>query len=87
MAYGLDTQARLPEATARTAAEGWGGDSYSVFYNDATGDVVLAAHWVWDTTALGDVNCVRPLQQRLHIQQSRSRGRSEVSDVAQPPAC
>lgn len=50
LAYGLDPAARLPDADARTATEGWGGDSYSVFYNAAADETVLAAHWVWDTT-------------------------------------
>ncbi len=51
LAYGQVPEARLPDADARAAAEGWGGDGYSVFYNDATDEVVLAAEWVWDTPA------------------------------------
>jgi hypothetical protein len=49
LAYGDDPEARLDETTAARAAEGWGGDGYTVFYNDASAQTVLAAHWVWDT--------------------------------------
>jgi hypothetical protein len=50
LAYGQDPAARLPDADARAAAEGWGGDSYSVFFNDGTAEAALAAEWRWDTT-------------------------------------
>jgi hypothetical protein len=54
LAWGLDPNTRLPEATARTAAEGWGGDGYVVYYHDAEANAVLAAEWVWDTPADAD---------------------------------
>ena len=54
LAYGEDPEARLPDADARAAAEGWGGDGYSVFYNAAADEVVLAAEWAWDTPADAD---------------------------------
>jgi hypothetical protein len=34
---------------AEVAAAGWGGDQYQVYYDDETGEIVLSAHWVWDT--------------------------------------
>jgi hypothetical protein len=49
LAYGSDPQWQLSQADARAAAAGWGGDGYNVYYHDATGDLVLAAQWVWDT--------------------------------------
>ncbi len=49
LAAGQDPEARLPETDARAAAEGWGGDGYSVFYHAAADEVVLAAEWQWDT--------------------------------------
>jgi hypothetical protein len=50
LGYGADNAAQLSDNIAERAAAGWGGDSYQVYYNDATGAIVLAAHWVWDTT-------------------------------------
>jgi hypothetical protein len=49
LAHGNDPDTRLPEADAASAAEGWGGDGYTVFYHDDAEQAVLAAHWVWDT--------------------------------------
>lgn len=49
LAYPENADAALPDETARAAAEGWGGDGYSVFYHDDNDEVVLAAEWVWDT--------------------------------------
>lgn len=49
LAHGDDPDTRVGETAAAEAAEGWGGDGYSVFYNEAGAKMVLAAHWVWDT--------------------------------------
>ena len=43
----LDQQ--LPATAAERAATGWGGDRYAVYWNEATGGLVLALHLVWDT--------------------------------------
>lgn len=51
LAHGTDSGARLGQSRARAAAEGWGGDGYSVYRREASDDLVLAAHWVWDTPA------------------------------------
>ena len=45
----LDQQ--LPTTTAARAALGWGGDRYAVYWNEATGGLVLALRLVWDTAA------------------------------------
>lgn len=49
LAYGVDEDARLSENEAETAAEGWGGDDYVAYFNEARNEIVLAQHWVWDT--------------------------------------
>jgi hypothetical protein len=49
LGYGADVDAQLDDEIARRAATGWGGDRYQVFVNDTTGQIVLAAHWVWDS--------------------------------------
>jgi hypothetical protein len=51
LGYGADVDAQLPDADAIKAAAGWGGDRYQVHFNDATGQTMLAARWIWDTTA------------------------------------
>jgi hypothetical protein len=45
----LDQQ--LPTTTAARAALGWGGDRYAVYWNEATGGLVMALRVVWDTAA------------------------------------
>ena len=45
----LDQQ--LPTTTAARAALGWGGDRYAVYWNEATGGLVMALRAVWDTPA------------------------------------
>jgi hypothetical protein len=54
LSQGDDEDARLSERTAARAAEGWGGDGYVAFYNEAEDETVLALHWVWDTQADAD---------------------------------
>jgi len=51
LGYGADVDAQLTNSQATAAAAGWGGDRYQVYYNDATGQTVLAARWIWDTAA------------------------------------
>lgn len=41
----------INEDDAANAAAGWGGDRYSVAYNDSTQQTVAAWHLVWDTNA------------------------------------
>ena len=49
LGYGSDLSAQQEDSVAAEAAAGWGGDFYQAYYNEDSGDVVLAAHWVWDT--------------------------------------
>jgi hypothetical protein len=51
LAYGADYSAQMDDSSSQQAAAGWGGDHYQVHYNDQTEQTVLAAHWVWDTSA------------------------------------
>jgi hypothetical protein len=51
LAYGADISAQMDDANSQAAAEGWGGDHYQVYHNDEADQTVLAAHWVWDTSA------------------------------------
>jgi hypothetical protein len=51
LGYGADVAAQLEDRKAESAARGWGGDSYQMFFNDEAEDTVLAARWVWDTQA------------------------------------
>jgi hypothetical protein len=39
----------IPKRTARTAADGWGGDRYVLYENKATGALLLAQYTAWDT--------------------------------------
>jgi hypothetical protein len=49
LAQGLEPNSRLAERTARQAAEGWGGDSYLVYYNEATQATVMVLSTIWDS--------------------------------------
>jgi hypothetical protein len=49
LAKGSDTAARLSETTARTAAEGWGGDAYAI-YRSAQNQAALVLDSRWDTS-------------------------------------
>lgn len=39
----------VPTETAESAAAGWGGDRYRIYFNDETEDTVLVWRTVWDT--------------------------------------
>jgi hypothetical protein len=49
LAHGENVQARLTEGEARAAAQGWGGDQYLVYYNDASQNTVMVMQTIWDT--------------------------------------
>jgi hypothetical protein len=40
---------RLDDATARKAAEGWGGDAFQLYSNTNTNQIVLIIKNIWDT--------------------------------------
>jgi len=50
LAHGRDSQSHLDEQTASTAAKGWGGDAYAVYYNSDTDQSVLTLKTVWDSS-------------------------------------
>ena len=50
LGYGADLSSEVDDATASKAADGWAGDSYQVYANDAISQTVLAAEWQWTTT-------------------------------------
>ena len=54
LAYGADLESQLDEVTAATAAEGWGGDGYQVYYHDDRAQTVLVAQWTWDSALDAD---------------------------------
>lgn len=45
---------QLPDTQANTAAEGWGGDQYAVYYNDESDALVMTLRLAWDTPADAD---------------------------------
>jgi hypothetical protein len=54
LAKAYNPQFRLYNSLALDAAEGWGGDAYSVLKNDETGQVAALISFNWDTTADSD---------------------------------
>ena len=49
LAKGLDENGRLSEDAAARAAEGWGGDAYTVYFNADTQETAMVMQTVWDT--------------------------------------
>lgn len=49
-----DDSFQLPEDIAGEAAEGWGGDAYAFYIDQATDNVVFIEDMVWDTTQDAD---------------------------------
>jgi hypothetical protein len=50
LAYGSNEESQLPDEVSFIAAEGWEGDTYQVYYNEAADQTLLAAHWKWEAT-------------------------------------
>ena len=48
-ADGLDPKYQLPKSTAQTAAAGWGGDTYLLYYNAASNQSAFIMRSQWDT--------------------------------------
>jgi hypothetical protein len=51
LSKGLDKNARLDEKQAESATQGWGGDSYVVYYNFETDETIMVLRSVWDSKA------------------------------------
>lgn len=49
LAAGINSEARLDEATAQAASDGWGGDVYVVFYDQQNDDTVLVMLTSWES--------------------------------------
>jgi hypothetical protein len=49
LGQGIDQNARLDKGVAQKAAEGWGGDAYTVYYNDQTNETVMVLRWQWES--------------------------------------
>ncbi len=49
LADGVNQAARVDDATAQTAAAGWGGDTYLVLHNDTANTIAFVMKDVWDT--------------------------------------
>ena len=77
LGYGADLAAQQEDAMAAKAAAGWGGDFYQAYYNDRNDEIVLAAHWAWDTqTDAKEFN-----QAMLNYLDKRFRGNKLERDV------
>jgi len=50
LAHGLNPDARLDSEDAANAAQGWGGDAYSVIYNADSGATVMVLRTIWETS-------------------------------------
>jgi hypothetical protein len=49
LSKGLVTSYRLDDSTASAAAEGWGGDAYTAYYNEQSDQTVMVLRYEWDT--------------------------------------
>lgn len=54
LGYGADADAMLDDDVAQSAARGWGGDRYQVYYQDEAEQAMLAAVWGWDSAQEAD---------------------------------
>lgn len=51
LARGHEPSSRLNDLVASTAAEGWGGDKYTILTNETRGETAIAMLFVWDSPA------------------------------------
>ena len=49
LGYGIDSATQIEDAVAAEAAAGWEGDTYLVYYNDATAQTVVVMRTLWDS--------------------------------------
>lgn len=49
LASGFDQNARIGETESQTAAAGWGGDGYEVYYNEQNDETVMVLKTTWDS--------------------------------------
>jgi hypothetical protein len=48
LAHGIDPQIHIDQARARTAAEGWSGDAYAVYYHETSSTTVMVITYLWE---------------------------------------
>ncbi|HZD57657.1 MAG TPA: hypothetical protein VE136_13070 [Anaerolineales bacterium] len=51
LAFGSDQNARIGETESQTAAAGWGGDAYKVYYNERNDGTAMVLQTTWDSHA------------------------------------
>jgi hypothetical protein len=49
LAHGVDANTRLSDSQTQTAAEGWGGDAYVVYYNEQSRATVMVLTTQWES--------------------------------------
>jgi hypothetical protein len=49
LAHGIDPKTRLDDNTAKTAAQGWAGDTYQAYSNGKSSGIVFVLATVWDS--------------------------------------
>jgi len=55
LGYSANGLSQIPPDEAVSAAAGWGGDNYQVYYRSTTNKHVLAVHWIWDQSYAYDL--------------------------------
>ncbi len=50
LAHGLEEKARISETLAEDAAEGWGGDTYAVYYNQDLSSTAMVFRTIWESS-------------------------------------
>jgi len=54
LAHGSTPNAQLEGATAETAAEGWGGDAYIVYFNQENNSMAMVLRTMWESSGDAD---------------------------------
>ena len=72
LGYGADLNSQIRDGAALSAAQGWAGDRYVVYFLEASGQTALAALWRWDNDPEA-VEFHQALHQHLN---SRFRGQT-----------
>jgi hypothetical protein len=77
LGYNANGLNQLDQQTTAQAAAGWGGDHYQVYYRGKTNHSILAAKWVWDTSA----DASEFWEAMRHYLQLRYGGKTAVHDL------
>lgn len=79
LAYGDDPKTRLSQNTASEAAAGWGGDTYVIYQDEATGKAILVLVMVWDQN--NDATQFRDAFRRYGISRWGSPSTSQATQI------